>query len=88
MIASDIQYIWNAAQSLEIINHPEFGWISPFWDRAYNKNKACPYCDKNMVHGQELYSTSSKQEAIERSYQYEYFCKHEQKIKKRIKTYK
>ena len=68
--ASDIQYIWNAAQSLKVINHPEHDWISPNKYRALSKGKPCPYCGKKMVHGKEFHSTISKLVAIQKGYEY------------------
>ena len=68
--ASDIQYVWDSSKNLDVINHPQDGWISPNQYRAKSKGKPCPYCGKKMVHGKDFHSTSSKKEAIKRGYEY------------------
>lgn len=68
--ASEISDIWNASKNLAVINHSQYGWITPNQYRAKSKGKPCPYCGRKMVHGQELYSTSSKKEAIKQGYEY------------------
>ncbi|MBD2576295.1 HNH endonuclease [Oscillatoria sp. FACHB-1406] len=68
--ASDINRVWQASQNVQAIEHPERGFISPNEYRALYKGKPCPYCGQKMVHSQQLYSTTSKQEAIDRGYEY------------------
>lgn len=63
--ASEIAEVWNASQNLAVINHPKHGLISPNDYRAM-----CPYCGQKMVHRKELHSTSSRQEAVKRGYEY------------------
>ena len=68
--ASDIQYVWDSSQKLAVINHPQYGLITPSQYRAKSKGKPCPYCGQKMVHGKDIHSTNSQKEAIERGYQY------------------
>ncbi|MGD2180690.1 HNH endonuclease [Lusitaniella coriacea] len=68
--SSDVSAVWNASQNLQVISHPQYGLISPNEYRAKYKNKPCPYCGKKMVQGQQFYSTTSRQDAINRGYQY------------------
>lgn len=66
----DINDIWNSSQNCSVIKHPEWGLISSNALRAKYHLKPCPYCGKKMVHGKNLYSTQSKQDAIKRNYEY------------------
>ena len=68
--ASEIAAVWNASQNLTVINHSKHGLISPNDYHVMYKAKPCPYCGQKMVHGKAFYSTSSKQEAVKRSYEY------------------
>lgn len=66
----DIADIWQASLNLKVIVHPNLGKITPNYFRSIHNGKPCPFCAKRMVHGQSMYSTQSKQEAIDRDYQY------------------
>ncbi|WP_202963104.1 hypothetical protein [Synechocystis sp. PCC 6714] len=66
----EIAFAWSEMQSQAIINHPEFGKISPNDYRARFNGKVCPFCAQRMVHGQDLHMTRSRDEAISRKYQY------------------
>lgn len=66
----DIQLIWNEAQNLPLIKHPDLGCISPNYFRKIYTNKPCPYCAKRMVRGKNIHSTNSKTEAKKRGYEY------------------
>lgn len=68
--AQEINEVWSENQKVPVINHPQYGYISPNKYRAINKGKPCPYCGKIMVHGQDFHSTSSNKEARERGYEY------------------
>lgn len=68
--ASDIAAIWSASKNARVIDHPQYGLISPNQYRAKYKNKPCPYCGKKMAHGLNIHSTLSRQEAIRRGYEY------------------
>lgn len=68
--SSDIDFVWKEGQSSKLIKHPQYGLISPNKYRAVSQGKPCPFCGKHMVHGQISHSTLSKDEAIERGYQY------------------
>lgn len=68
--SSEITEVWEAGQNQALIEHPEIGWISPNHYRSMYKGKPCPYCGKKMLQGKDLYSTSSKKEAIARGYEY------------------
>jgi hypothetical protein len=68
--ASDIAIVWNESQSLPVIDHPQYGSVSPNKYRAMYSGKPCPYCGLKMAHGKEIHSTSSRQEAIKRGYEY------------------
>jgi hypothetical protein len=67
---SDIADIWQASLNLKVIVHPNLGKITPNHFRSIHNGKPCPFCAKRMVHGQSIYSTQSKQEAVDRGYQY------------------
>jgi hypothetical protein len=66
----DIADIWQASLNIQIIIHPNLGKISPNDFRSRHNGRPCPFCGKKMVHGKPAHSTKSKQEAIDRSYQY------------------
>jgi len=66
----DIQSIWNGAKALDVIKHPELGYISPNRFRQIYTYKPCPYCAKRMVRGQDIHATTSKEEAKKRGYEY------------------
>lgn len=66
----DIQRIWDGAKALDVIKHPELGYISPNRFRQIYINKPCPYCAKKMVRGQDIHATNSKEEARKRGYEY------------------
>jgi 5-methylcytosine-specific restriction endonuclease McrA len=68
--ANEIAIVWNESQNLPVIDHPQYGSISPNKYRAMHGGKPCPYCGLKMAHGKEIHSTSSKQEAIKRGYEY------------------
>jgi hypothetical protein len=68
--ASEIAIVWNESQSLSVIDHPQYGSISPNKYRAMYGGKPCPYCGLKMAHGKEIHTTSSRQEAIKRGYEY------------------
>lgn len=68
--ANEIAEVWNASQNLAVINHPQHGLISPNNYRAMYSFKPCPYCAQKMAHGKVFHSTSSRQEAIKRGYEY------------------
>jgi len=68
--AREIAEVWNASQNMSVIVHPQHGSISPNKYRAMYKGRPCQYCGCKMVHGQDFHSTSSKQEAIKRGYEY------------------
>jgi len=68
--ASEISDIWNASQNLAVINHSQYGWITPNQYRAKSKGKPCPYCGQKMVHGKDFSSTFSRYEAKVRGYEY------------------
>jgi 5-methylcytosine-specific restriction endonuclease McrA len=65
-----INEIWNLMSSHPIIQHPEFGLISPSQYRAKFHGKVCPFCGEKMVHGRLLHSTPLKKTAIDRGYEY------------------
>lgn len=65
-----INEIWQSSQDLPVIEHPEFGKISPIVYRSKYHNKPCPFCGKKMVFGKSQHSTKSKEEAINRGYEY------------------
>ncbi|EAW37122.1 hypothetical protein [Lyngbya sp. PCC 8106] len=67
--SKDITETWKSAQSLEVINHPQHGLISPNKYRAMFHGKPCPYCGQKMKHGNE-FKTNLKKKAIELGYQY------------------
>lgn len=67
--AKEISKIWQASQKEPVIDHPEFGFISPNEFRAKYRDKPCPFCGKKMRQGSK-YITNSKAEAIKRGYQY------------------
>ena len=69
--SKEIGDVWSQGQSLALIEHPEFGLISPNQYRAKFNNKCCPFCAKRMVHGRSIHTTKVRQEAINRSYQFE-----------------
>ena len=66
----DIGSIWSSAKTLDVIKHPQYGYISPNKFRLINSSKPCPYCAKRMVHGQSDHATNSKEEAKKRGYEY------------------
>jgi hypothetical protein len=66
----EIAVTWSEMQSKAIIDHPEFGKISPNDYRARFDGKVCPFCAQRMVHGQNLHTTQFKKEAIFRKYEY------------------
>jgi HNH endonuclease len=66
----DIADIWQASLNLKVIFHHNLGKITPNHFRSIHNGKPCPFCAKRMVHGQSIHSTQSKQEAIDRDYQY------------------
>jgi 5-methylcytosine-specific restriction endonuclease McrA len=68
--ADEIAMVWNEGQNLPLINHPQYGSISPNKYRAMYGGKPCPYCGRKMAHGKEIHSTSSRKEAVERGYEY------------------
>ncbi|MBD2256362.1 HNH endonuclease [Pseudanabaena sp. FACHB-2040] len=68
--SADINELWQAAQNCPVIDHPNFGKISPNQYRAKYHQKPCPFCGQKMVHGKSAHSTNDKQEAIARGYQY------------------
>jgi hypothetical protein len=65
----DIAEIWASAQDSPVINHPDYGMISPNEYRAKNKGKPCPYCGKKMTHGKD-FKTTSKSKAIQQDFEY------------------
>jgi hypothetical protein len=67
---SDINLLWKSSQSLQVINHPTFGKISPNQYRSRFHNKPCPFCAQKMVHGYK-HIVSLKDDAIARGYEYE-----------------
>lgn len=66
----DIKDLWNLSKDAPVIEHPTRGKISPNQLRAEFANTPCPLCQHTMVQGKEQFITKSKQEAIERGYQY------------------
>jgi hypothetical protein len=68
--ANEISEIWDSSRNLPVINHPQYGLISPNKYREIKKGKPCPYCGQKMVHGKEFHRTRSKKEAIKRGYEY------------------
>ena len=68
--ADEIAAIWSAGQNLAVIDHPQHGLISPNRYRAMYKSKPCPFCGQKMAQDKAFHSTSSKQEAIKRGYEY------------------
>lgn len=68
--ANEIAEVWNASNNLAVIEHPKYGLISPNAYRAMYRSKPCPYCGQKMVHGKDIYSTPSKQVALQRGYEY------------------
>lgn len=67
---ADINTIWQHSQNLCVIDHPEYGRISPNEYRARHVGKPCPFCGQRMVQGSEA-QTTRRQEAIARGYQYQ-----------------
>ncbi len=63
--SKEISDIWNRHQNKPLINHPQYGWISPNDYRSLYRDKPCPYCGRRMVQGRYNYSTTNKQEALE-----------------------
>ncbi|MEM8718596.1 MAG: HNH endonuclease signature motif containing protein [Cyanobacteria bacterium P01_G01_bin.39] len=78
--AHHISLIWKESSHEKLIEHPQYGMISPNELRAKFDNTPCPYCDKIMKHG-ESYKTNSREEAIARKFYYldssghKHFCK-------------
>ncbi|WLT39752.1 hypothetical protein NON20_10210 [Synechocystis sp. B12] len=68
--AKEINLAWSSMQNQPIIDHPEFGKISPNDYRAKYNRKICPFCAQRMVHGQDLHMTRSRNDAISRKYEY------------------
>ena len=68
--SKEISDIWNRHRNKPLINHSQYGWISPNDYRSLYKNKPCPYCGKKMVQGNE-YKTNSQEIARNRGYEYE-----------------
>jgi hypothetical protein len=68
--SDQIAWAWSSMQNQPIIQHPIFGNISPNEYRSKFNGKICPFCNQNMVHGKNLYSTNSREEAIDRNYEY------------------
>ncbi|BAQ66937.1 HNH endonuclease [Geminocystis sp. NIES-3709] len=68
--SQEIAQVWKNNQNQPLIQHPQKGWITPHQYRSLYAGKPCPYCGKKMVHGQEKYSTISKQVARKRGYEY------------------
>jgi hypothetical protein len=66
---ADINVVWRESRHLAVIDHPQFGKISPTEFRAKYVSKPCPFCGKKMTHGSAAYTTQQK-EAIARGYQY------------------
>ena len=64
-----ISLIWKENSHKKLINHPQYGMISPNELRAKYANTPCPHCDKIMKHG-ESYKTNNKEEAITRKFYY------------------
>lgn len=66
----EINQVWQDHQNKDVIEHPKFGLISPNKLRVKYKEKPCPYCGKKMVNGKDLFTTTSKEEAYLRKWQY------------------
>ena len=62
-----INQIWRDLANEDVINHPQFGWISPNTLRAQYANTPCPHCLRTMVHGT-AYKTQDKEEAENRKF--------------------
>ncbi|MEM8672790.1 MAG: HNH endonuclease [Cyanobacteria bacterium P01_G01_bin.67] len=75
-----ISLIWKENSHEKLIDHPQYGMISPNELRAKFADTPCPHCDTIMKHG-ESYKTSDQEEAIARkfyyfdSYGHRHFCK-------------
>lgn len=67
----EIERLWRKSRFEPVINHPQYGWISPNEYRAKYAGKPCPFCGQKMVQGKDTYSTLSKEDAIKRGYEYE-----------------
>jgi HNH endonuclease len=68
--AKDIQAVWQASQKLNVIEHPQQGFISPQFYRESSNNKPCPYCANKMVWGSENFTMKDRTVAVARGYQY------------------
>lgn len=66
----DINLLWQVSQNEKMIDHPQFGKISPNQYRAKHHQKPCPFCGQKMVHGKSAHSTKNREEAIARGYEY------------------
>lgn len=64
-----INQIWRESSNYELINHPQYGMISPNALRAKFAQTPCPHCSVIMVHGS-AYKTDSKEEAEIRGFYY------------------
>jgi len=67
--SNKISLIWKENSNEKLINHPQYGMISPNELRVKFANTPCPHCDKMMKHGSS-YKTNSKEEAIARKFYY------------------
>ena len=68
--SNEIRDFWHNSRKLKVINHPKFGWISPNQYRAKKIGHPCPYCGAKLVQGKNKNATFSREEAIERGYEY------------------
>jgi hypothetical protein len=68
--AEEINEVWQLCQGEKVIEHPQYGWISPHHYRTMYHNKPCPYCGQKMVHGQSIYSCQSRSEAMANNWEY------------------
>lgn len=64
-----INLIWEENCNEKLINHPEYGMISPNALRAKFANTPCLHCSRIMKHGN-AYKVKSKEEAIARKFYY------------------
>lgn len=67
--SSKINQIWGENSHEKLINHPQYGMISPNAFRAKFANTLCPHCLRMMKHGNS-FRTQSRGEAIARKFYY------------------
>lgn len=78
--SNKINLAWRENRNQKVINHPQYGMISPNQLRAKSADTPCPHCSTIMKHGR-AYKTTNREEAIARKFYYfdsegnRHFCK-------------